>query len=62
MRSLRTLFPRLALVGGAILGVVAAWPSASQAGDPFVAGGGSTRDVPASADQLDHATAHARPA
>jgi hypothetical protein len=60
MRSSRTLFLRLGLAGGAILGVVAAWPSTSQAGDPFVAGGPSTRVIPAPTDQLDHAAAHAR--
>ena len=60
MRTSRTLFLRLGLAGGAILGVVAAWPVASQAGDPFVAGGPSTRVIPAPTDQLSRAAAHAR--
>jgi len=60
MRSSRTLFLRLGLAGGTILGVVAAWPSTSQAGDPFVAGEPSTRVIAAPTDQLDRAAAHAR--
>jgi hypothetical protein len=60
MRSSRTLFLRLGLAGGAILGVVGAWPSTSQAGDPFVAGEPSTRVIAAPTDQLDRAAAHAR--
>jgi hypothetical protein len=60
MRSTTTIFRRLGLVGVAILGGLAAWPTASQAGDPFVAGGPSTRVIPVPADQLDHVASHAR--
>ena len=60
MRSSTTLFRRLGLVAVAILGVLATWPTTSQAGDPFVAGGPSSRVIPVPADQLDRAASHAR--
>ena len=51
---------RLVLSLLAILGLLVLGAGGGQAADPFVAGGRSTRPVPAAADQLDHAGAEGR--
>jgi hypothetical protein len=55
MRSLPLTKRRLALAGLAITGLLSIGGSAGQAADPFVAGGRSTRPLPAAADDLARA-------
>jgi hypothetical protein len=55
MRSLSLSRRRLALAGLAITGLLSIGGSAGQAADPFVAGGRSTRPLPAAADDLARA-------
>ena len=57
MRSLRHSTPRVALAGLAVAGLLTIGGSASQAADPFVAGGRSTRPLPAAQDDLARARA-----
>ena len=57
MRSLPFTRRRLALAGLAIAGLLSIGGSAIQAADPFVAGGRSTRAIPAGADDLARARA-----
>jgi hypothetical protein len=57
MRSLPFTGRRLALAGLAVAGLLSIGGSAGQAADPFVAGGRSTRALPAAADDLARARA-----
>lgn len=57
MRSLSFSRRRLAFAGLAITGLLSIGGSAGQAADPFVAGGRSTRPLPAAADDLARARA-----
>src|SRR6476469_6955548 len=57
MRSLPLTRRRLALAGLATAGLLSIGGPAGQAADPFVAGGRSTRPVPAAADELARARA-----
>jgi hypothetical protein len=57
MRSLSFSRRRLAFAGLAITGLLSIGGSAGQAADPFVAGGRSTRPIPAAADDLARARA-----
>lgn len=54
-RSRRLSLPALAILGLLFVGV-----GAGQAGDPFIAGGRSTRALPAAADDVTRATARGR--
>src|SRR5580765_3904271 len=57
MRSLPLTGRRLALAGLATAGLLSIGGPAGQAADPFVAGGQSTRPLPAAADELARARA-----
>lgn len=60
MRTLTIRSRRLSLVGLAIVALLAIGASGGQAADPFVAGGRSTRPVPAAAGDLARAEARGR--
>jgi len=60
MRSLPLTRRRLALAGLATAGLLSIGGSAGQAADPFVAGGRSTRPLPAATDELARARARAQ--
>ena len=55
MRTIRIPLRPLALIGLATAGLVTMGGSAGQAADPFIAGGRSTRTLPATPDQLAQA-------
>src|SRR6476620_9945140 len=57
MRSLSFTRRRLALAGLAVTGLLSIGGSSGQAADPFVAGGRSTRPLPAATDELARARA-----